>query len=74
MFLAIDIGNSNVTMGVFEGDKIKYTWRLATDIHKMPDEYAMEINALFQFRKIALTEIKEVALCSTVAPLIPIFV
>ena len=74
MFLAIDIGNTNVTMGVFEGDKIRYNWRLATDIHKMPDEYAMEIMALLQFRKIAVTDIKEVALCSTVAPLIPIFV
>jgi len=74
MFLAIDIGNTNVTMGVFEGEKIRYNWRLATDIHKMPDEYAMEIMALLQFRKIAVTDIKEVALCSTVAPLIPIFV
>jgi len=40
----------------------------------MPDEYAMEIMALLQFRKIAVTDIKEVAICSTVAPLIPIFV
>jgi len=38
----------------------------------MPDEYAMEIMALLQFRKIVVTDIKEVALCSTVAPLIPI--
>jgi len=74
MFLAIDIGNTNVTMGVFEGEKIRYNWRLATDIHKMPDEYAMEIMALLQFRKLAVYDIKEVALCSTVAPLIPIFV
>jgi type III pantothenate kinase len=74
MLLAIDIGNTNVTMGVFEGEKIHYTWRLATDIHKMPDEYAMELMALLQFRKIAVTDIKEVALCSTVAPLIPIFI
>jgi type III pantothenate kinase len=74
MFLAIDIGNTNVTMGVFEGEKIRYTWRLETDIHKMPDEYAASLMALLQFRKIAMTDIKEVALCSTVAPLIPIFV
>jgi type III pantothenate kinase len=74
MFLAIDIGNTNVTMGVFEGEKILHTWRLATDIHKMPDEYAVSIMALLEFRKIAIADIKEVALCSTVAPLIPIFV
>jgi type III pantothenate kinase len=74
MFLAIDIGNTNVTMGVFDGEKILYTWRMATDIHKMPDEYAAALMPLLQFRKIPLTEIKEVALCSTVAPLVPIFV
>jgi len=74
MFLAIDIGNTNVTMGVFEGEKIRYTWRLKTDVHKMPDEYATTLINLLQFRKIALTDIKEVALCSTVAPLVPIFV
>jgi len=74
MFLAIDIGNTNVTMGVFDGEQIRYTWRMATDIHKMPDEYASALMPLVQFRKIPLTEIKEVALCSTVAPLVPIFV
>ncbi len=74
MFLAIDIGNTNVTMGVFDGEQIRYTWRMATDIHKMPDEYASALMPLLQFRKIPLTEIKEVALCSTVAPLVPIFV
>ena len=47
---------------------------MATDIHKMPDEYASALMPLLQFRKIPLTEIKEVALCSTVAPLVPIFV
>jgi type III pantothenate kinase len=74
MFLAIDIGNTNVTMGIFEGEQIRYTWRMATDIHKMPDEYAAALMTLLQFRKIAISDIKEVALCSTVAPLVPIFV
>jgi type III pantothenate kinase len=74
MFLAIDIGNTNVTMGVFEGEKILYTWRLQTSIHKMPDEYAVALMNLLKFRNIAIEDIKAVALCSTVAPLIPIFV
>lgn len=74
MFLAIDIGNTNVTLGVFDGEKLLCTWRLETDIHKMPDEYAATLITLLQFQKIAMTNIKEVALCSTVAPLIPTFV
>jgi type III pantothenate kinase len=74
MFLAIDIGNTNVTLGIFDDDKLRCTWRLETDIHKMPDEYAATIIALFNLQKIAVSDVKEVALCSTVAPLIPIFV
>jgi len=73
MFLAIDIGNTNVTLGVFEGEKLKCTWRLETDIHRMPDEYAATMLNLMIFQRIKVTDIKEVALCSTVAPLIPIF-
>ena len=74
MFLAIDIGNTNVTLGIFEGEKIRHTWRLETNVHKMPDEYATTLMTLLQFHKIAVTDVKEAALCSTVAPLVPIFV
>ncbi len=73
MFLAIDIGNTNVTIGAFSGDNIRSTWRLQTDIHKMPDEYAATIMTLLKFHDIRLNDITEVALCSTVPPLIPVF-
>ena len=73
MFLAIDIGNTNVTLGIFEGEKLRCTWRLETDIHRMPDEYASTMLNLMIFQRIKVTNIKEIALCSTVAPLIPIF-
>ncbi len=73
MFLAIDIGNTNVTLGIFEGEKLRCTWRLETDIHRMPDEYAATMLNLMIFQRIKVTDIKEIALCSTVAPLIPIF-
>jgi len=73
MFLAIDIGNTNVTIGVFEGEKLLHTWRLETDIRKMPDEYATTLINIMQFQKIEIADIKEIALCSTVAPLISTF-
>jgi len=73
MFLAIDIGNTNVTLGIFDGEKLRCTWRLETDIHRMPDEYAATMLNLMVFQRIKVTDIKEIALCSTVAPLIPIF-
>jgi len=74
MFLAIDIGNTNITVGIFEGEKLRCTWRLETDIYKMPDEYAVMLLNLLQFQKISVADIKEIALCSTVSPLISTFV
>jgi type III pantothenate kinase len=73
MFLAIDVGNTNVTLGIFDGEKLLHTWRLATDIYKMPDEYAVTLISLLQYQKIAPSDIKEAALCSTVSPLVAVF-
>ena len=43
MLLAIDIGNTNITLGLFYEDILKVTARLATDPKKTPDEYAISI-------------------------------
>lgn len=43
MLLAIDIGNTNITLGIFEEDLLKSTARLATDPRKTADEYAVDI-------------------------------
>ena len=45
MLLAIDVGNTNITMGVFEKQDLLSTWRMATDTGKMPDEYAARSSA-----------------------------
>ena len=74
MLLAIDIGNTNVTIGVFDGDDLRTTFRFATDTRKMPDEYAVTINQLLPLQGMALSDIDSVALCSVVPPLTPSFV
>ena len=74
MLLAIDIGNTNVTIGVFDGDDLRTTFRFATDTRKMPDEYAVTINQLLPLQGMALSDIDAVALCSVVPPLTPSFV
>ena len=44
MLLAIDIGNTNIILGAYDDrDKLKATWRIATGVHRMADEYALEI-------------------------------
>ena len=74
MLLAIDIGNSNVTAGVFDGDDLRTTFRFATDTRKMPDEYAVIINQLLPLQGLSLNDISAVAICSVVPPLTPSFV
>ena len=66
MMLALDIGNTNVTLGVFEGDDLRATWRIATDASRMPDEYGLAISQLLAMREVSRGQIDSVVLCSVV--------
>jgi len=46
MLLALDIGNTNITMGLFDGAELRHTWRLATDPTKTGDEYSLMVQGL----------------------------
>ena len=74
MLLALDIGNTSISVGVFQGDKLKATWRIATDTARMPDEYGLLLSHLLPLREVSPAEITAVALCSVVPPLTPSFV
>ena len=73
MLLAIDIGNTDTTLGVFEGEELRATWHMATGIHRMADEYAALLLNLLHHQGLDISEIKEIALCSVVPPLIATF-
>ena len=73
MLLAIDIGNTNVTLGIFDGEKLAATWRLASDPHKMPDEYAVLLLNLLDHSGISPTDITDAVMCSSVPPLVVTF-
>jgi type III pantothenate kinase len=73
MLLAVDIGNTNVTLGVFEGDKLKATWRMATDVNQMGDEYTALLLTLLNYEGMKASDIKEAAMCSVVPPLVGTF-
>lgn len=69
MLLAIDIGNTGIGLGVFEGDKLRATWRMATSISRMPDEYASLLFPLLQQEGLQTSDITDVCICSVVPPL-----
>ena len=73
MLLAIDIGNTDTTLGVFDGEDLRATWHMATVIHRMPDEYAALLLNLLHHQGLGQSDIKQAALCSVVPPLITTF-
>ena len=73
MLLAIDVGNINIAFGVFEGEKVRATWNVATDIHKTVDEYAVLLLNLLSRQNISSSDIDHAIICSVVPPLEPVF-
>ncbi len=66
MLLAIDVGNSNTILGVYEGTKLVENWRLSTDKEKTPDEYFILIKDLFRFRKVSTQKVKNLIISCVV--------
>ncbi|MCJ7623103.1 MAG: type III pantothenate kinase [Anaerolineaceae bacterium] len=69
MLLTIDIGNTNLTIGLYEGQKLGARWRLATDHDRMPDEYGLQILSLLQHSGCSPIQLHAVCMASVVPPL-----
>jgi type III pantothenate kinase len=69
MLLTIDVGNTNVTLGLYEGDQLGAHWRLATDHARMPDEYGLQFLGLLENAGRSPTDLTGVCLASVVPPL-----
>jgi type III pantothenate kinase len=69
MLLAIDVGNTHVKMGAFDGRHLVTTWRLATDIDGTADEYAIWLYAAVRRHGLAFGDFTGCAIASVVPPL-----
>jgi type III pantothenate kinase len=69
MLLCIDIGNTNITLGLYEGSTLGPRWRLATDHERMPDEFGLQLIGLMQLAGKTATDIVGVSMASVVPPL-----
>jgi len=67
--LAVDVGNTNTTMGVFEDDALAATWSIATDAHRTRDEHALIIAGMSQARGFEPADVDAASICSVVPPL-----
>jgi len=69
MLLCIDIGNTNITLGLYQGEELGPRWRLATDHDRMPDEFALQVLGLLQMAGLSPKDVDGAALASVVPPL-----
>jgi type III pantothenate kinase len=74
MLLAIDVGNTNIVLGVFEGAHLRATWRLLTLRERTADEVGLMVVGLIGYEHIDLAAIDQVVLASVVPPLTPIMI
>lgn len=70
MLLVIDIGNSNIVMGTYEGKNLMKHWRVSTDSQKTGDEYGMLINDLFRYQGVSINDVKDIIISSVVPQLL----
>ncbi len=73
MFLALDVGNTTITIGLFEQDELRTTWRIATEHRRLADEYAVILLGLFEAEGISLSDVNAAAIAAVVPDLEPVF-
>lgn len=69
MLLAIDIGNTNICLGIFKEKKLLYSWRLDTNKETTADEYGLKILSLFNLVNLPVEKVKGVIISNVVPPL-----
>lgn len=73
MLLAIDISNTNIKFGVYDGATMLHHWVVSTARQRTTDEYAMVLNDLARHAGHELRDIDDIILSSVVPPLTPVF-
>lgn len=69
MLLTIDVGNTHITLGIYDGDNLIQSFRMATDRDKTADEMGITLLNLFKYSDIKKEDIKDVIISSVVPPI-----
>ena len=73
MLLTLDIGNTSVHIGLWDGDRIAHTWRIGVEQEKLPDEYGVLLMNLLSTEDITAKDVHACIVGCDVPPLIPTF-
>lgn len=71
MILVIDVGNTNIVLGVYQEKKLIHHWRISTDKYRTMDEYAVIVKNLFDFEGLSFRNITGSIISSVVPPVTP---
>src|SRR5256712_3883297 len=71
MLLAVDVGNTNVTLALFDGERLAADWRVTSHRERTADEMAVELRQLFSLRGYELEIVDGVVIASVVPNLNP---
>jgi type III pantothenate kinase len=69
VLLAIDVGNTNVTIGVFDDSRLVHNWRLAALRERTADELGIFVTRLFEQTKVEISAVDGIVVASVVPPL-----
>ena len=70
MLFCMDIGNTNIVLGLVEKDKVLRNWRIRTEKEITADELAILVNNLFQASDVSLGDVKDMIISCVVPPLL----
>lgn len=66
MLLAIDVGNTNTAIGIFQGETLKHNWSISTQSYKTTDEIGMLLLSMFRYANEDIEQVNDVIICSVV--------
>lgn len=69
LLLVIDVGNTNIVLGVFKEKELLYDWRISTEKDRTSDEYGLLFEQIFKFNNIDIEELEDIIISSVVPPL-----
>lgn len=71
MLLVIDVGNTNIVLGVYKDTELLDHWRISTDRQRTTDEYGVLIRELFYLNDLRADDINAIIISSVVPPVVP---
>lgn len=69
MLLVIDVGNTNIVFGVYDGEKLLNNWRITSDKDRTSDEYGLLFDQTFKYNGLKSEDVEHVIISSVVPPL-----